>query len=588
MGAMVKACNTVSIQKFLLILLPLAFLGGCASQPEKAAAPEDSEAELTEEAQGRPTIADRPFTSETFYALLVAEMAIDRKRYDIALGNYVQQAMRTNDLLVTERATQIARGLNARQSALEMSQLWLEIDPTSPDARLVATIELIEANYLLEAFEISKQMLADGAPTAFETIAAKAEKGDINVVNTLSDEYGRLLQRYKEDPSLWIGHSILLQQQGRLNEALRAAESAIKLDPESLRSAFQETRVLHQMGRAAEASERLGKLVEKHPDNIGLRARYARLIWSTSPETAREQFSIIHQSNPEDAEILYSLALVEKDLGLLDEAKSRFDLLLSRDQYADAAHFHLGEIHESRHEDDLALQQYLKVTPGRNYLSALVNASEIHIKQNRREEAVKLIKSEQANASGETLESLFAIEAAIYSKAGQMNAAEKALSDGIKQFPTSTRLLYARAMLYTQIDYISAAESDLKRVLELAPQNAAALNALGYTLADRTDRYEEARGYIQQAYALTPTDPAVIDSMGWIAYRLGNIEEALTYLRKAMNALPDHEIAAHLGEVLWISGQKKEAISVWKKGLELEPESKIIHQTLHRLEAQIE
>lgn len=534
------------------------------------------------------TVPDRPFTADTLYALLVAEMAIDRKRYDIALGNYVQQALSTNDLLVTARATHIARSLNAHQSAMEMSQLWLDIDPGSSEARYLASSELINANHLLEAFDLSKQMLNEGDSTAFENIAIKAEKGDIKIVKQLSLQYSKLLERHKLDAGLWLGQSILLQKTGDLEGALKAARKSRKIDENPVRSAFQETRVLHKMGKTELAAQNLASLVEKNPKNIRLRARYARLVWSSAPELARKQFQILHEQQPSDPEILYSLALVEKDIGELDSAESRFELLLSRRQYISASHYYLGEIDQTNNRHNEALAHYQAVEPGQNYINAMVNATEVLVSLGRQGDAITLVKDEQANAEGLIQENLFMLEADLYSKTGQMNAAENALTKGVKAFPSSTRLLYARAMLYAQIDFISAAEKDLKAVLTLVPENAAALNALGYTLADRTDRYQEAYEYIKQAYALTPNDPAVMDSMGWVAYRLGRYEEALTKLRQAMAALPDHEIAAHLGEVLWVSGLQKEAKIIWKKGLDLDPKSSIIHHTLNRLNANID
>ena len=142
-------------------------------------------------------------------------------------------------------------------------------------------------------------------------------------------------------------------------------------------------------------------------------------------------------------------------------------------------------------------------------------------------------------------------------------------------------------MLYSRIDYLDAAEKDLRRILDINPQHASALNALGYTLADRTDRLDEAYVYIKKALELTPDDPAVLDSMGWVEYRRGNYQASLKLLRKAMAAMPDHEIAAHLGEVLWVTDSKQEAIGIWLEGLKLNSQSQIIHSTVHRLNADI-
>ncbi|MFT5082209.1 MAG: tetratricopeptide (TPR) repeat protein [Lentisphaeria bacterium] len=563
-------------------------LQGCAQLPLSATqgvAPPMSEPEAVSE---KTVTEDKPFATDTLYSLLVAEMAIDRKRYDIALGNYVQQATTTQDANVAARATHIARVLKARQPALEMSQLWLALDPSNTDARLIAATELVEANRLSDALAISKALLESGDGTIFGTIARTAENSDIRVVKALIEDFRALLNDHPEHVSLWIGQSRLMLQAGELEAALGAANKAKGLDNNSIRSVLQETRVLHKMGKVELANQRLSKLVEQNPNNLGLRARYARLVWSTSPREALQQFSFLHEQAPGDPEILYSLALIEKDLGEFVAAQAHFELLIYSDQYTSAAHFHLGSLLEKLHNKEQALEHYLQVEAGKDYISAMVKATEILIENNQGSEAVALVRGQKAHQSGSLLENLYLLEADLFSQMGQMKASETSMNEGIALFPDSSRLYYARAMLYTQIDYISAAETDLKYVLELAPENAAALNALGYTLADRTDRYQEAHRFIEKAFTLTPNDPAVLDSMGWVSYRLGENEKALSFLKQAMAAMPDPEIAAHLGEVLWITGNRQEAIAIWKKGLELKPKSKVIHQTLHRLEAKLD
>lgn len=561
------------------------FLNGCANTPQQLADTEQQDTRPTDESY---VIPNREFTTDTLYALLVAEMALDRKRYDVALGNYVQQANATRDPRVAARATHIARVLKARKPALEMSQLWASLDPNNEEAKLVAIAELIEADQLNEALDISTLLLETGKATAFDSIAVQAEKGHISRVQYLIGRYQSLLNTYQEHGELWVGYSILLQQDGQLEEALDAAKKGKKLDKNSIQSTFQETRVLQAMGKQDLARERLAALVEANPDNIGLRARYARIVSTSDLEEAGKQFTLLHEKAPHDADILFSLGLVEKEQGKLSSAQQRFELLIARGQHSSSAHFHLANIMLRLGRNEEAVTQFMQVEPGQHYVSSMAKATEILIGTDQKARALELLEKEKSRATGTHQESLYLLESDIHSQAGQMSVSETALNAGLKAFPQSTRLLYARAMLYTRIDYISGAERDLKQVLEIMPLNAAALNALGYTLADKTERFEEAYGYIKKAFELNPNDPAVMDSMGWVAYRLGNYEEALSQLEQAMSALPDHEIAAHLGEVLWVTGQQERAIDVWKQGLKLKPQSKIIHQTIHRLDASLE
>ncbi|SMF54431.1 Tetratricopeptide repeat-containing protein [Alteromonadaceae bacterium Bs31] len=560
----------------------LVLLQSCATAPTQERVEQEKPAIAPPE-----KIADRSISTETLYALMVAEMAIDRKRYDIALNNYVQQALSTRDPLVTSRATQIARILKAHQPALEMAELWVDLEPENTDAQLIATAELIEANRVEEAVAMSAKLLESGAATAFDAIAVKASEGDIEQVRMLTDVYAGLLKSHPEEEQLLLGYSVLLHQDGRDEEALKAISNALKLNPQNIRAAFQETRILQQMGKQDLALQKLAKLVKDNPDNFSLRARYARVVSATDLNESRQQFQALLKQAPNDPEILFSLAIVEKESGRLGQSEEHFKTLLASGYYTNAANYYLGQIYEKKNDMDAALEHYTQVGPSQNFLSAILRASNLLSSSDREIDALTLVREKRKTAEAQYREGLFILESDILSTAGQMSAAELVLSDGLDAFPDSTKMLYARAMLYTRIDYIAAAELDLKKILTVTPDNAAALNALGYTLADRTDRLDEAYLYIKKAYELTPEDPAVIDSMGWVEYRRGNYQEALLRLRQAMNAMPDHEIAAHLGEVLWVTGGKEEAKQIWKQGLELTPQSSVIHKTLHRLKVDL-
>lgn len=580
--------NAVSSVRHLtpaMVMASAILTQGCATTPEITDQPLQTP---EQEIQEPEKVADRSFDSDTLYALLVAEMAIDRKRYDIALNNYVQQALSTRDPEVTARATQIARILKAHQPALEMAELWVDLEPRNTDAQLIATAELIEANRLDEAMALSRQLIASGAPTAFDAIAVRATEGDIQEARAMTESFEELLQSYPEDLQLLLGYSVLLQHDNRDEEALTSIQKVLEQEPNNLRAAFQETRILQQTGHQDLALEKLAQLVDQNPDNFALRARYARVVSTTDLDESRTQFETLHKQAPEDPDILFSLAIVERESGRLMEAQQHFQELLNKGYYQSPAHYYLGDIAEKLGNFDRALEHYSAVEEGQNYLSAMLKATTILTALNRDAEALALIRDQRQKVESAYKEGLYILEADILAANGQIEAAEKVLNTGLNDIPSSTKLLYSRAMLYTRLDYIAAAEQDLKLILTLTPDNAAALNALGYTLADRTDRIEEAYLYIQKAYALTPDDPAVIDSLGWVEYRRGNFDMAVKRLRQAMTAMPDHEIAAHLGEVLWVTGVHAEAVQVWRQGLQLNPQSQVIHETMKRLEVELD
>lgn len=572
------------VMRGCLTLMSTLLLYACAGQETK---PQLETTDST--APSAPEfVEDRPFPTDTLYSLLVAEMAGDRRRFDIMLGNYVQQAQATQDPGVAARATRLARYLKAHNVALEMSLLWLEKEPHNTEAHYIATAELIHAKRLLEALEHSTYLLQQSELTGFDTIAMRAQHGgDIETTNTLIQRYNELLVDYPKHMPLHLGLSLLYQHAGELGLALKHSQTAIKLDPEGFQAAAQETRILQQMGKTDLALAKLGQLVDRYSDNPRLRLQYARILLKTDLSAAQDQFQVLLSQNPQDKDIELTLALIKYERGLLDQAKPHFESLVSSPQHQSASSYYLGKIYLVKNQPSLAEEFLSQVQPGPDFLPALSELADLMITQDRPDEALVLVQNKRKSEGMplEYIEGLYLLESHLFSRQGQTQPAIELLAQAIEKHPESTRLLYSRAMLFTQLEQLDEAEQDFKRVLAITPEHAAALNAWGYTLANRAERLDEAYQYISKAYQLTPDDPAVIDSMGWIEYRMGNTKKALSILRRAMDAMPDHEIAAHLGEVLWVTGDKDEARNVWKQGLKNKPDSEVIKRTMIRLNA---
>lgn len=580
-----KFCiSSCKLPFWLILLIGNLFTFGCAVTPQE----QTLSAEPAPEPSDPIQVEDRSFEVDTLYSLLVAEIAGDRHRFDIMLSNYVQQAEATQDPGVAARAARLARYLKAHKIALEMTEIWLTFEPNNPEAHFIATSELVHSNKLLEATEHATFLLERGEVAGFDSIALRAQQGgDIETTRKLIALYTQLTERFSEQAQLYLGLSLLYQHSGELDLALQSSQQAIALDPEGFQAAAQETRVLQQMGKTDQALSKLGTLVDRYADNTRLRVQYARALLKTDLSAAQEQFEITLEENPGDSDITLTLALIKYERGLLDEAKQLFATLVGTARYQSTSNYYMGRIARVQNRSADARQHFEQVGPGPEYVAAASQLSEILVEQGNYEQALEMVrnKRQQSAAFEEYIENLYLLESQLLASQGQTHEAINLMHEAAEELPDSTGILYSRAMLYTQLDNLTDAETDFKRVLELAPEHAAALNAWGYTLADRDERLDEAYQMISKAYQLTPDDPAVIDSMGWIEYRLGNIDKALQILRKAMAALPDHEIAAHLGEVLWITGAHDEAREVWKKGLQSKPDSEAISSTMHRLNA---
>ncbi len=520
---------------------------------------------------------------ETLYTILVAELALVREHYELGLANYAAQSEATQDVNITARAAQISRILNRHDKSLELAERWHELDPGNREARLILISEYVYHERFSEAFDEASQLLKAGETAGFEEIAIEAVQKGYSGLDTLSDHYKTLLNLYPDNIELLIGSGVLLQASKDLEPALAYIRRAREIAPENARAVYQEYRILKALELDEEATETYGHLVALQPNNFRARSRYAHMLIRVDMPSALEQYTILHNQSPQNNDVLLNLALIQLDQGKFDQAKGNFETLLERNEHLQISNYGLAEVARANENLDTALTHYMRVDSGSRYVDAASKAAVIITQNEGFEDALTFLAKRREKATNEDKESLFLIEADTLNKAGQPERAIATYDLGIQRFPDSVTLLYSRAMHFATQGEVAAAEIDFKRILEHSPENAATLNALGYTLLDLTDRITEAGRYIRQAYALQPDDPAIIDSMGWLEYKLGNLRKAQTLLERALELYMDDEIAAHLGEVLWVQSQKRHAKKIWRRGLDHDPDSEVIKATINRL-----
>jgi len=577
--------------------LALVLLAGCAQQssqpqPPQASPPEEQatsdpppedQTQPSEQAS-RPEPKTRAFPRETLYALLAAELAGSREQFDIALSNYLQQAHQTRDPQVAARATHIARFLNAESAALDAALLWVEVDPDNTEAQLNAASALIQNGRLQEAFELSKKLYQRGDQALFQNIAARAAEATDTQREQLLSSFMELLANHPQHPELLVGTGLLLQQQGRQQEALTMAQRALEHHPDNTAAIILEATLLHQMGRVTEAIGKVAQAVERQPDRLRLRLQYARMLTEQDLDQAQEQFQILVDQEPNDPDLLLSLGIVALERGDTPTAQESFETLLELGANRSTAHFYLGQLARRQDQIQEALLHFLRVEPGKDFLQATLNILNLLITDGKLDAAHDHMNRLRTRFPDQEA-ALYQLESQTLLRGGFEQEAMALLDRALASHPNHEDLLYNRAMLHDQRGDLVAAEADLRQLLKYNPNSAQGLNALGYILADQTNRYDEAYELIRQALDLAPENPAILDSMGWVLYRMGRPEEALPYLEQAMESFPDQEIAAHLGEVLWVLGQKERARDAWRWGLEEDPDSELIPATIERLEA---
>ena len=298
-------------------------------------------------------------------------------------------------------------------------------------------------------------------------------------------------------------------------------------------------------------------------------------------QSALDQFQRVLEARPEDARALYAGALVALERGDKARARGWLERLVSLGQRTDAAHYYLGRIAEDEGDYAEARDRYSR-TGGSYDHQAQIRLALMAADGGAVGEAIERLERLRSNNPDTRLQAWQA-QGQLLRDAGRIEAAIEAYDQGLEVAEDNVDLLYARAMTRIQAGDIEAAISDLRAVLDQDPDNAHALNALGYTLANNTDRYAEAEELIRKAYAQLPEDPAVIDSMGWIAYKQGRLQAAERYLRQAYDLSGQAEIAAHLGEVLWQRDKRDAARQVWNEALQAHPNAETITETMERL-----
>ena len=367
-----------------------------------------------------------------------------------------------------------------------------------------------------------------------------------------------------------------------LQRSRQLLEDTLALAPDNLNVALSYISILQRMGREQEALAWLEEeLSRREGDDFNLRMAYARLLMEFRLyDKALGQFELLVAREPENTDVLYALGLLYLQNNRLDDSEAQFRKLSVQEYLTDTANYYLGRIAEEKRLYDEAGDWYQGVHKGEHYFDAQIRLAMLLAREGEVNEARDHLgtiraQSEQQQrliiqAEGELL-----LQAELYEEAVAVYSA--ALED---QYDAD--LLYARAMAAEKSGNLELLEADLRTILRHEPDHAQALNALGYTLADATDRHAEAYELIKKALELRPTDFYILDSMGWVLYRLGRLDEAIDYLRKALNIRQDPEIAAHLGEVLWVRGEREQAKEVWEAALRQTPEDTRLLDVIER------
>ena len=595
----------MSVPRFSVLLLFRPFLvaglglllAACAQRPvqeqaKPAAQPVVDQGELDQpesKAAAAPTPALKPelpnqeLTEAVLYEYLLAEIAGQRGSIGLSAQAYADLAKRTRDPRIARRATEVALYARMPNAAIDAAKIWYETEPSSMQALQALVSLLINTKRHEEALPYLQQLLAadgdsagDGFLQLSRLLANSQDKAlTLKLVQQLAQPYPKLAQAH-----FAVAQAAAAAEQREL--ALAEVRAASKLRPDWELAALLEAQLLQRQSNAL-ALQHLAAFLERYPKAKEARLSYARVLVAERKYTeARAEFQTLSRDFPDNVDVIFAVGVLSLQLQDYALAEANFKRLLAlpyRDK--DAVRMYLGQIAEEQKHYPEALRWYEEVTGGEQYLQAQIHYALVLNKQGNLAAARAHLRQIEVSSDQARVQ-LLLTEAQMLRDANRPIEAFDLIGSALKSAPDQPDLLYDYAMLAEKLERMDLLETNLKKLISLQPDHAHAYNALGFSLAERNLRLPEAQELIEKALQLSPDDPFIIDSMGWVLYRMGKSKQALEYLRKAYGARPDPEIAAHLGEVLWVAGEHREAEKIWLEATKKTPGNDALNSTIKR------
>ncbi len=559
---------------FVLSFIVLA--SGCASVADKTESTaafantnkQAAETSAKETSAGHKSTADNiPGTeldSKLLYDLLLAEMALQRNDYDLAFNKYYEAAKKTRDSRLAKKATRVTLFSKNDEQTFKAVKLWSELQPDNIDVLQIYASSLINRKQDQEALKYLKKIIARSRNFDEGFQRAVGLLDTIKEPARLTSLFAELAKGHEDRAIVKLNQAKLSFKLGDNAGAERHLNEALAINPDYL-----------------EASMLKIQLLKKQPDNINLRLELVRMLVAQK-QVKKADRQIKHLASMDiNPEVIFAISLLAIEINQLDDAKKYLERLYKYRLYASEAAYFIAQLEASRENYAEAETWFKRVKQGRYTFEAYLGLAIVYSQQEKFDQAFKLLDHSQAGNSKQSLE-ILQIKAEVYAQAKNYKKAYEIYTQALKIAPNNHDLLYGRAMLDEKFDRIDLLEKDLHAILAENPKDNQALNALGYTLADRTDRYQEALQYIERALKIDPEDIATLDSMGWVLHKLGRNEEALSYLKKAYDKDNDPEIAAHYGEVLWVLGKTEQARAIWHKALKKHPQHEVLVGTTRR------
>jgi len=525
-------------------------------------------------------IVDMAFSVPSLHALLIAELAVRRGYYDVALDALLEQSRQTGDIAVIERAYQLALNTGVQPAAYTAAVLWFEARPDDPEVMRVYMKELERANDFAMALQVAGQLRRSSPQAGFMRLARLAARQPDVDHELLLDKLLDLQAMYEDDDEILMARAILSARLGRFEEAQSYAGLS-HARTRRVDTAIEFARILFDAGQTERALDLLRQQRRRHPGALSIAAMYAQKLFSLEDfSTARTSLEALLANWPEHRQSHLLLARIDMRMYRYDAARKRLRMLLADDSLDAVVNYHLGVLERQIGNGSAALEAFQKVTPGPQFLDAQRNATQILVTMEKAETA-RLRLGDLRSLYPEQSVALYLVEAQSYPQTDP--AVYTLFNEALENHPEHPDLLRARARTRLHHGDLAGAEADFSRIIVIDDSRAEVFHELGLMLATHTDRHHEAEALLRRALDLDRENPVYLGNMGWLQYRRGNIVHAIDLLQEAFVSAPGGESAARFGEVLWVSGQRDRALQVWRQGFDKWPDTELLRNTVYRL-----
>ena len=542
-------------------------------------------------ADGLPLIS---LSEDLMLKYLSAELAFQRGQAAGAHLAMMSLARSTGDPRLARRATEMAIAASSSTDALKGAKLWRELAPRSDEAFQVLLGLQLNNNRLDEAKQALAQQLAASTPDQLPAVIATMQRN----LSRMSDKskatalLRELLEPYRDSVDAHLAIAQFSMVSGDRAGALRAAREALVRFPKSDITAL----VLAQIEDKAESARVLTEFLQKNPKSREVRLAYARMLYEQSKlAEAKKEFKILVEQKKDDQTALFALGLLSVQANELADAEKYLSAYIDtlggqpdRERDATQALMLLAQMAEDRNDVAGALRwlEMADTLTHQGSVTAILKRAQLQSKSGKVDAGRQLLAEADADSDDDRVR-LIIVDAQILRDAGRLAEAIKVVEDALESLPGNIDLLYEYAMLVEKNREFETMEKALRKIIQIAPDNPQAYNALGYSFAERNIRLPEAYDLIKVALALAPDDAFIIDSMGWVEFRMGRLEKAEELLRRAYALRPDPEIAVHLGEVLWLLGREDEAKKLWRYANGKDPKNESLKGTLERFQVKL-